>query len=146
MLKVNGIWNFAQAGMMVVAYGSMYASTRWLDLGLLPAFALGLAGTVAMSLALERFGFRPLRRRGSSSLTFFVFTLVVSQLCTYVAELILVPNSTTLIDDVVTPVSLIGNVAVSAWDLRATTVTLLLVMALALFLKLPAGGSADRGR
>ena len=140
VLKVNGIWNFAQAGMMVVAYGCMYAATRWLGLNLPMAFVLGLAGTVAGSLALERFGFRPLRRRGSSSLTFFIFTLVVSQLCTYVAELIFGTESTTLIDDVVTPVSLIGGVAVSQWDLCATAATLLLIALLAAFLKLTRWG------
>jgi branched-chain amino acid transport system permease protein len=140
VLKVNGIWNFAQAGMMVIAYGFMRAGTRWLDLGLPLAFVLGLAGTVAASLALERFGFRPLRRRSSSSLTFFIFTLVVSQLCTYVAELIFGTESTTLIDHVVTPVSLFADVAVSQWDLRATAATLLLVVLLAAFLKLTRWG------
>lgn len=140
VLKVNGIWNFAQAGMMVVAYSCMFAATRWLDLGLPLAFVLGLTGTVAMALGLERFGFRPLRRRGSSSLTFFIFTLVVSQLCTYLAELIFGTESTTLVDDVVTPVSLIGNVAVSQWDVRAISVTLLLAGMLAGFLKLTRWG------
>ncbi len=140
VLKVNGIWNFAQAGMMVVAYGCMYAGTRWLALPLAPAFVLGLAGTVGFSLGLEWFGFRPLRRRGSSSLTFFIFTLVVSQLCTYVAELIFGTEATTLVDNVVTPVTLIGNVAVSQWDMEAAGATLLLVAALAVFLKVTRWG------
>jgi branched-subunit amino acid ABC-type transport system permease component len=140
VLKINRIWNFAQAGMMVVAYGFMFAGTRWLGLGLPAAFLLGLVGTIAMSLALERFGFRQLRRRGSSSLTFFIFTLVVSQLCTYLAELIFGTESTTLIDNVVTPVRLIGNVAVSDWDLCATATMSGLVIMLAAFLKLTRWG------
>jgi branched-chain amino acid transport system permease protein len=140
VLKVNGIWNFAQAGMMVVAYGCMYAGTQWLHVGVGIAFGLGLVGTVAVSLALERFGFRPLRRRGSSSLTFFIFTLVVSQLCTYIAELIFGTEATTLVDNVVTPVSLIGHVAVSQWDEQAVGATLVLVAALAAFLKLTRWG------
>jgi branched-chain amino acid transport system permease protein len=140
VLKVNGIWNFGQAGMMVLAYGCMYAGTRWFGFALPLAFVLGLIGTIAGSMALERFGFRPLRRRGSSSLTFFIFTLVASQLCTYIAELIFGTEPTTLIDNIVTPVSLIADVAVSQWDLRAAGTTLVLVAALAVFLKLTSWG------
>jgi len=140
VLKVNRIWNFGQAGMMVVAYGCMLAGTSVLGLGLSAAFVLGLAGAIAASLALERFGFRPLRRRGSSSLTFFIFTLVVSQLCTYVAELIFGTEPSTLVDGIITPVRLIGGVAISDWDLRATAATALLVGALAAFLKLTRWG------
>ncbi len=140
VLKVNRIWNFAQAGMMVVAYGFMLAGTRWFGLGLPLAFGLGLLGTIAASLGLERFGFRPLRRRGSSSLTFFIFTLIVSQFCTYVAELIFGTESTTLVDNVVTPVRLIANVAVSDWDLWATGTTACVALALAGFLKLTRWG------
>jgi len=140
VLKVNRIWNFAQAGMMVCAYGFMYAGTRWLGLDVLAALPIGLVSTAALGLALERFGFRPLRRRGSSSLTFFIFTLVVSQLCTYLAELIIGTESTTLIDNVVTPVRLIGDVAVSDWDIWATSTMLVLLLALAVFLKLTRWG------
>jgi branched-chain amino acid transport system permease protein len=140
VLKVNRIWNFAQAGMMVVAYACMYVGTRWLGLALPGAFVFGLIGTIAASLALERYGFRPLRRRGSSSLTFFIFTLVVSQACTYLAELVIGTESTTLVDDVVTPVQLIGDVAVSQWDMQAAAATFALIVALAAFLKLTSWG------
>jgi branched-subunit amino acid ABC-type transport system permease component len=140
VLKVNRIWNFAQAGMMVFAYAFMYGGTRWLGLDVLAALPIGLAGTIAMGLLLERYGFRPLRRRGSSSLTFFIFTLVVSQLCTYIAELVIGTESTTLVDNVVTPVQLIGGVAVSDWDIRATIVMVTLIVALAAFLKLTSWG------
>jgi len=138
VLKVNRVWNFAQAGMMVVAYGCMLATAR--PLGLPAALAFGLVVTIGFSWALERYGFRPLRRRGSSSLTFFIFTLVVSQLCTYVAELIFGTEATTLIDDVITPVQLIGDVAVSNWDLRAVGITAVLVLLLAAFLRLTRWG------
>jgi branched-chain amino acid transport system permease protein len=140
VLKVNRIWNFAQAGMMVCAYGFMYAATRWLGLDVLAALPIGLLATAGLGLVLERLGFRPLRRRGSSSLTFFIFTLVVSQLCTYVAELIIGTESTTLIDNVVTPVRLVGSVAVSDWDLWATGTMTGLLAALAVFLKLTRWG------
>jgi branched-subunit amino acid ABC-type transport system permease component len=96
--------------------------------------------TIGFSLALERFGFRPLRRRGSSSLTFFIFTLVVSQLCTYVAELIFGTEPTTLIDGMVGSIRLIGGVAVSDWDLSAVGTTLCLALVLAGFLRLTRWG------
>jgi hypothetical protein len=140
VLKVNRVWNFAQAGMMVVAYGCMYAGTRWVGLPLAAAFGLGLVGTVAVSLGLERFGFRTLRLRGASSLTFFIFTLVVSQFVTYLAELVFGTESTTLVDNVVTPVRLVWGVAVSEWDLKAVSATVVLVAALAGFLKLSSWG------
>src|ERR1700722_2604095 len=138
VLKVNRVWNFAQAGMMVVAYGCMLAVAR--PFGLPAALVFGRAATIGFSLALERFGFRPLRRRGSSSLTFFIFTLVVSQLCIYVAELIFGTAPTTLLDGVAGSISLIGNVAVSDWDLRAIGVTAALVAFLAIFLRLTRWG------
>ncbi len=138
VLKVNRVWNLAQAGMMVVSYGCMLAIAR--PLGLPTALGFGLIATIGFSLALERYGFRPLRRRGSSSLTFFIFTLVVSQFCTYVAELIFGTEPTTLIDDVVTPISMIGDVAVSGWDLRAVGVTTALALMLAGFLRLTRWG------
>ena len=138
VLKVNRVWNFAQAGMMVVAYGCMLALAR--PCGLAAALAFGLVVTIGFSLALERYGFRPLRRRGSSSLTFFIFTLVVSQLCTYIAELIFGTEPTTLVDGMVGSMRLIGGVAVSDWDLGAVGTTIALLLLLAGFLRLTRWG------
>lgn len=138
VLKINRVWNFAQAGMMVVAYGCMLAVAR--PLGLPVALAFGLVATIGFSLGLERYGFRPLRRRGSSSLTFFIFTLVVSQLCTYIAELIFGTAPTTPIDGMVGSIHLIGGVAVSDWDLCAVGATAAVVSLLAGFLQLTRWG------
>lgn len=138
VLKVNRVWNFAQAGMMVVAYGCMLAIAR--PLGLPAALAFGLVATIGFSLALERYGFRPLRRRGSSSLTFFIFTLVVSQLCTYVAELIFGTAPTTLIDGMVGSIRIVGEIAISDWDLYAVGSTAALAVLLAGFLWLTRWG------
>ena len=138
VLKINRVWNFAQAGMMVVAYGCMLAIAR--PLGLPAALVFGLVVTIGFSLGLERYGFRPLRRCGSSSLTFFIFTLVVSQLCTYIAELIFGTAPTTLIDGMVGSIRLIGGVAVSDWDLSAVGTTAVLVLLLTGFLRLTRWG------
>ena len=96
-LKINRIWNFGQAAMMVVAYFAMFVSFR--TLGLPPAIGILVGGTatIAVSVAIEWFGFRVLRARNSSVLTYFIFTIVLSQFAIYVAELIFGPDPKTLV-------------------------------------------------
>ena len=75
MLRVNQVWNFGQAGLMAIAFYTMFVCMRWLDAPLPIGIAMGLAATVAAAMALERWGFRVLRQRKSNTLTYFIFTI-----------------------------------------------------------------------
>jgi branched-subunit amino acid ABC-type transport system permease component len=134
ILKVNRVWNFGQAAMMVVAYFVMLISFRTLDLPPAIGIVVGGAATIAVSVAIEWFGFRVLRARNSSVLTYFIFTIVLSQFAIYAAELIFGPDPKTLFPSIMSPVFLVGPIVVSHWDLAAIGVTLVMLLALAAFL------------
>ena len=65
------------------------------------------------------FGFRSLRRRRASPIFVFIFTLIVYELFAYMAMLIFGTWPTTVFPSLFWPVSLVGNMAVSAWDVPA---------------------------
>ena len=140
VLKVNHLWNFAQAAMMVVAYATALACTREAGLPLVATVVPTAVVTIAFAVGIEAFGFATLRRRGSSMLTFFIFTLVLSELVIFLGELVLGTEPTTLLDSLMTPIHLIGGVAVSDWDLVALAVTLAMLLALAVYLRLSRRG------
>ena len=54
VLKVVKVWNFAQAGMMGIAFYVMYFVAQKLALPMGVAIACGLAVTIAAALAMER--------------------------------------------------------------------------------------------
>jgi branched-chain amino acid transport system permease protein len=140
MLKVNRVWNFGQAGMMVVAYFAMFVSFRLLGLHPVLGILTGAAATIAVSLAIEWFGFRVLRARNSSVLTYFIFTIILSQFAIYTAELIFGPDPKTLFVSIMSPVFLVGPIVVSHWDLQALAATAVLIIALAAFLRFTKDG------
>ena len=135
VLKVNHVWNFAQAAMMVVAYSAALICTRLFDLPITAALLAAVIVSIGFALVVERYGFAVLRRRGSPMLTFFIFALVLSEFCIFVAELAFGTAPTTLLDTLVTPVHLIGGVAISDWDVTALATTALLLALLALCLR-----------
>ncbi len=115
-LKVTGLWNFAQAGLMAVAFYGMWFGVNVLALPTIVAVALAAAVTGAVSLAIEMYGLQVLRDRGSGNLTFFIFTLILSELIIYVVTLLFGTEPETLFKSILSPVTIIGNVAVSDWD------------------------------
>jgi branched-chain amino acid transport system permease protein len=142
VLKVSRVWNFGQAGLMVVAYFAMFVCLQRLKLPVAASLAVGFAATMAAALALERFGFRVLRQRNSSVLTYFIFTIAFSQCAIYVAELIFGTDPKTLFASIVWPVMLVGPVVVSHWDMIALTVTLALFAGLYVFVRKTREGKA----
>ena len=94
-----------------------------------------LAVTVTVSWGLERFGFRILRERQAPILTYFIFTIVFSQFTIYLAELFFGTDPKTLFSGLISPVFLVGPIAVSHWDLKAILTTAILVGSLALFMR-----------
>lgn len=140
VLKVVQLWNFAQAGMMAIAFYAMFAAVNQFQWPAALAVAFGLAVTLAVTLALETYGFRTLRARRSSSLMFFIFTLVCSEFAAYTLTLIFGTEPAPLFPQILSPVHLVGGIAVSEWDLLAVSVTLALGVALALYLRFARDG------
>lgn len=140
VLKVLKLWNFAQAGMMAIAFYAMYAAVNQLGWPTAAAVAFGLVVTLAATLAFEVFGLRTLRARRSSSLLFFIFTLVCSEFAAYALTLAFGTEPVPLFPEILSPVRVVGQIAVSDWDLLAVGVTLALGIALALYLRLSRDG------
>jgi branched-subunit amino acid ABC-type transport system permease component len=139
-LKVEKLWNFAQAGLMGVAFYTMFITLNAQALPVWLGLTLGVAVTVAASVLLEYFGFAVLRRRHSGNLTFFIFTLVFSQFIAYVLTILFGTEPETIYPSVMSPVRIIGGVAVSDWDLTAICTTAVLLVALNLVLRFTRDG------
>jgi len=116
-LKVTGLWNFAQAGFMAIAFYTMYFALNALGLPIFVAVLLAVGTTTVASLATEVYGLQVLRERQSGNLMFFIFTLILSQFIMYVITLIFGTEPQTLFKSILSPVQIIGGVAVSNWDI-----------------------------
>ncbi len=135
VLKVNKVFNFAQAGVMTCGFYSAYVVVRFLEWSGVAGFAAGILGALLISYALERYGFAVLRQRRASPMFVFIFTLVISQFISYAIMLIFGTWPTTIFASMFWPVTLIGGIAVSAWDLPAIGVTVLVLLMLWAFLR-----------
>lgn len=140
VLKVNRVWNFGQAAMMVVAYFGMYVALQWWNATPAVGLLVGVVVTTAASLALEWFGFQVLRNRRSSVLTYFIFTIAISQFAVYLGELIFGADPKTLFPSIMSPVFLVGPIVVSQWDLRAMGFAIVLTLSLVGFLRFTKDG------
>ncbi|MFM9887569.1 MAG: branched-chain amino acid ABC transporter permease [Burkholderiales bacterium] len=134
VLKVNQVWNFAQAGVMVIAYYALYVGMRVLGMPLVAGLVFALVITLLASWAIERFAFDVLRRRRSSVLTYFIFTIMFAQFAIYIAELVFGTEPKTITNELISPVFMVGPIAVSHWDLSAIAITAMLSIALYVFL------------
>jgi branched-subunit amino acid ABC-type transport system permease component len=135
VLKVNQIFNFAQAAVMTIAFYSAHAVVSMAGLSGVLGFIAALGSATLAAAILEVFGFRSLRRRRASQMFVFIFTLIVSELVAYLAMLIFGTWPTTIFTSLFWPVSLVGNVAVSAWDVPAVGAMLGSLALLFLFLR-----------
>ena len=134
-LKVMQLWNFAQAGLMALAFYAMFFALNRLALPLPLGIAFGVAVTVIAAVALEVFGLRTLRARRSGNLTFFIFTLIVAEFVAYLLMMIFGTEPQTLFPSILSQVHIVMNIAVSNWDLIAVGTTLACVTALWAFLR-----------
>ena len=121
-LKVVELWNFAQAGLMAIAFYAMFFALNAMALPVPVALLFGVAITAASALLIERYGLQVLRARQSTSLTFFIFTLILSEFVIYVITLLFGTEPQTLFRSILSPVRIVGGVAVSNWDLLAVAV------------------------
>jgi branched-subunit amino acid ABC-type transport system permease component len=140
VLKVNRLFNFAQAAVMTVAFYASYTAVGLLGLSGWAGFLAALAASLALSAVLEIVGFRVLRRQGASTMFVFIFTLMISELIAYLAMLIYGTWPATIFPSLFWPATLVGPVAVSGWDVPAVTTMLAACAALYAFLRLTRPG------
>lgn len=135
VLKVNKVFNFAQAGMMTAGFYAAYVAVRIIGLPGPVGVMAAIAGGVVAAFVLEYAGFRVLRQRRASAMFVFIFTLVASQFITYAMTLVFGTWPTTIFESMFWPVTLVANVAVSAWDVPALGATLAVLIGLWAFLR-----------
>jgi branched-chain amino acid transport system permease protein len=133
--KVTGLWNFAQAGFMGIAFYATFFGLNELQLPLIVALAAGAVSAVSAAVLTEIFGLDVLRARKSGSLMFFIFTLILAQLIIYVLTLLFGTEPRTLYKSIMWPVRIVGGIAVSNWDLQAVATAVAMVTLLFLFLR-----------
>src|SRR5262245_46582142 len=140
VLKVNGVFNFAQAGLMTIAFYTAHGVVAGFALSGVTAFILALGATMACAWGLERFGFATLRRNHASPMFVFIFTIVASEFIAYAAMLLFGAWPKTIFPQLFWPVTLVGEIAISAWDLPAMASSLGILLSLGLFLRLTKWG------
>lgn len=142
VLKVNRIFNFALAAVMTVAFYAAYTMVSLASLAGWIGLLAALATALVLSIILEVLGFRVLRRRRSSSIFVFIFTLIVAELFAYFAMLVFGTWPATVFPSLFWPVHIIGGIAISEWDILALGATIATVAGLFLFLRLSRVGQS----
>jgi branched-subunit amino acid ABC-type transport system permease component len=135
VLKVNGVFNFAQAGLMTIAFYTAHALIAGLGVSGAVALMAAIGTTMASAWALEVFGFAVLRRNNASPMFVFIFTIVVSEFIAYFAMLLFGTWPKTIFPQLFWPVTLVGDIAISAWDVPAISTTIGMLLSLWLFLR-----------
>ena len=135
VLKVNKVFNFAQAAIMSVAFYSAYVAVRVLGLNGFAGLMACFAGGVLTAVLIEIFGFAKLRALKATPMFVFIFTIIVSQFVSYVLMLIFGTWPTTIFPTLFWPVSIVGGIAVSAWDIPALSAMFAILIALWCFLR-----------
>ena len=115
-LKVTGLWNFAQSGQMAIAFYAMFFALNAMAWPLVAAIAFGIVLTASSAILVEVYGLQVLRDRRSDSLMFFIFTLILAEFIIYVITLLFGTEPETLYKSILSPVDIIGGIAVSEWD------------------------------
>jgi branched-subunit amino acid ABC-type transport system permease component len=134
-LKVTGLWNFAQSGQMAIAFYTMFYALNGLGLPLVAAVALAVVTTAGAAWTIEVFGLQVLRDRQSGNLTFFIFTLILSEFVIYVITLLFGTEPQTLYESILSPVDIVGGIAISAWDKTAIGLAAIGLAALYVFMR-----------
>ena len=84
VLKVNRVFNFAQAATMNVAFYAGFTAINLLSLPLYVGIAASLVAALLFSWLIETYGFAVLRKKNASMLFVFIFTFIVSEFVAYV--------------------------------------------------------------
>ncbi|MFO1027775.1 MAG: branched-chain amino acid ABC transporter permease [Acetobacteraceae bacterium] len=139
-LKVEKLWNFAQAGLMGIAFYTLFWTLNAGQWPVWAGIAASLVFTSAVTIGTEIWAIDVLRRRHSSGLIFFIFTLIFSQFVAFLLTLMFGTEPETIFPSVMSPVRIIGGIAVSDWDLQAVGLTIALLVALWLLIRFTRDG------
>lgn len=134
VLKVLGVWNFAQPALMATSFYCMYAAIDLIGAPPLLAMIMALVVTAGFAYGIEQWAFATLRNRNSGPIAFFIFTIVLSQFVIYVLTLIFTGEPRFLLGNMTSTVHSVFGVFVTTWDITAVIVTFALVVALYIFL------------
>jgi branched-subunit amino acid ABC-type transport system permease component len=134
VLKVLGVWNFAQPALMSLSFYCMYAAIDSLGVPPLVAMSVALIFTAAVAYAIEALAFSTLRNRNSGPMGFFIFTIVASQFVIYVLTLIFTAEPRFLLGNMTSALHIVFGVYVTTWDITAMVTACILVAALYGFL------------
>ena len=135
VLKVNQVWNFGQAGLMVIGYFSCYIFLQLLEFFPLWAIIFSILVTVFAGCCLEKFGFGVLRERKSPPLTFFIFSIVIAQFFVFLAELIFGTTPKTLYPSLNSKINLFYGIVITNWDLFALISSIIIMSVLYFIMK-----------
>ena len=91
--------------------------------------------TAGSAILVEVYGLQVLRNRRSDSLMFFIFTLILAEFIIYVITLLFGTEPETLYKSILSPVDIIGGVAVSEWDKLGVGLTAAALAALYAFMR-----------
>ena len=134
-LKVEKLWNFAQAGLMGIAFYAMFYLLNAAHWPVWLGVAAAVMITAAVTVAVEVWALAVLRRRHSSALIFFIFTLIFSQFVAFLLTLMFGTEPETIFPSVMSAVQIVGGIAISNWDLQAIGVTLVMLVGLHLLIR-----------
>lgn len=134
VLKVLGVWNFAQPALMSLSFYCMYAAIDSFGVPPLVAMSVALIFTAAVAYAIEALAFSTLRNRNSGPMGFFIFTIVASQFVIYVLTLIFTAEPRFLLGNMTSALHIVFGVYVTTWDITAMVTACILVAALYGFL------------
>jgi len=134
VLKVLGVWNFAQPALMAASFYCMYAAIEMFGAAPLVAMGVALVFTIAFAYGIEAYAFTTLRNRNSGPIAFFIFTIVLSQFVIYVLTLAFTAEPRFLLGNMASTVYPVFGVFVTSWDISSIAVSAVLVTALYVFL------------
>ena len=98
------------------------------------------AVTAVASVLAEVYGLQVLRERHSGNLTFFIFTFILSEFVFYVTQLAFGTEPQTLFTSILSPVQIVGGIAVSDWDMLGVSLMVLGAAALWAFMSFTRDG------
>jgi branched-subunit amino acid ABC-type transport system permease component len=139
-LKVEKLWNFAQAGLMGIAFYTAFWALNAAHWPVWAGVAASVLLTAGVTIGVEVWAIDVLRRRHSSGLIFFIFTLIFSQFVAFLLTLLFGTEPETIFPSVMSTVRIVGGIAVSDWDLQAVGLTLAMLIALYLLIRFTRDG------
>lgn len=135
VLKVSKIWNFSQPAAMGIAFYAMIFGTVTMGLPLVLAVPIGIVAAILFNVLVESIGFRSLRARRAPSMTYFIFTLVMTQLVGYIILMLAGSQGRILGNTILYETFNVGRLTISVWDLRAVGVAALALLLFAMFIR-----------